>query len=155
MGTPTAVKYVPMAESNKIPVVGLFTGAQVLYTPLRHWIINVRASYHDETREQINGLWNALNFHKIGVIHPDDPFGATVLEGVREAMKTAWIGTRRRGVLPAPDSQRRCRDRDRPCGESASGCGGRSAEYGGAHSEKGPRRGLEAPVPDRLFRWDR
>jgi branched-chain amino acid transport system substrate-binding protein len=88
VGTPTAVKYVPMAESNKIPVVGLFTGAQVLYTPLRHWVVNVRASYHDETREQINGLWSALNFHKIGVIHPDDPFGATVLEGVREAMKS-------------------------------------------------------------------
>ncbi len=25
VGTPTAVKYVPMAESNKIPLVGLFT----------------------------------------------------------------------------------------------------------------------------------
>jgi len=37
VGTPTAVKYVPMAESNKIPLIGLFTGAQTLYTPLRHW----------------------------------------------------------------------------------------------------------------------
>jgi branched-chain amino acid transport system substrate-binding protein len=88
VGTPTAVKYLPMAETNKIPVVGLFTGAQTLYTPLRHWIINVRATYFDETRAQINGLWNALNFRKIGVIHPDDPFGAAVLEGVREALKT-------------------------------------------------------------------
>src|SRR6202158_4460183 len=34
VGTPTAVKYVPMAESNKIPLVGLFTGAQTLYSPL-------------------------------------------------------------------------------------------------------------------------
>src|SRR5215471_19153294 len=37
VGTPTAVKYLPMAESNKIPLIGLFTGAQTLYTPLRHW----------------------------------------------------------------------------------------------------------------------
>jgi branched-chain amino acid transport system substrate-binding protein len=88
VGTPTVLKYVPMAEANKIPLVGLFTGAQVLYTPLRHWVINVRASYYDETREQITGLWNALNFRKIGVIYPDDPFGATVLEGVREALKS-------------------------------------------------------------------
>ena len=50
VGTPTAVKYLPLAESNKIPLVGLFTGAQTLYTPLRHWVINVRASYFDETR---------------------------------------------------------------------------------------------------------
>jgi branched-chain amino acid transport system substrate-binding protein len=57
VGTPTTVKYLPMAENSKIPLVGLFTGAQTLYTPLRHWVINVRASYFDETREQIEGIW--------------------------------------------------------------------------------------------------
>jgi branched-chain amino acid transport system substrate-binding protein len=88
VGTPTAVKYVPMAEGAKIPLVGLFTGAQTLYTPLRHWIVNVRASYFDETREQIDGLWNTLAYRKIGVIYPDDAFGAVVLEGVKEALKT-------------------------------------------------------------------
>src|SRR5215471_9295093 len=88
VGTPTAVKYVPMAESNKIPLVGLFTGAQTLYVPLRHWVVNVRASYFDETREQIDGLWNGLGYKKIGVIYPEDPFGTTVLDGVKAALKT-------------------------------------------------------------------
>jgi hypothetical protein len=60
VGTPTAVKYLPMAENSKIPLVRLFTGAQTLYTPLRHWAINVRASYFDETREQIEGMWGTL-----------------------------------------------------------------------------------------------
>jgi branched-chain amino acid transport system substrate-binding protein len=87
VGTPTAVKYVPMAESIKLPLVGLFTGAQVLYTPLRHWIVNVRASYFDETREQIDGLWETLGYKKIAVIYPDDPFGAAVLDGVKAALK--------------------------------------------------------------------
>jgi branched-chain amino acid transport system substrate-binding protein len=86
VGTPTAVKYVPMAEANKIPLVGLFTGAQTLYTPLRHWVVNVRASYFDETREQVDGLWNTLGFKKIGVIYPEDAFGTTVLEGVKTAL---------------------------------------------------------------------
>jgi ABC-type branched-subunit amino acid transport system substrate-binding protein len=86
VGTPTAVKYVPMAESNKIPLVGLFTGAQTLYTPMRHWVVNVRASYFDETREEVDGLWNTLGYKKIGVIHPDDAFGAAVLEGVKTAL---------------------------------------------------------------------
>ena len=88
VGTPTAVKYLPMAESNKIPLVGLFTGAQTLYAPFHHWIVNVRASYFDETREQMDGLWKTLGYKKIGVIQPDDPFGATVLEGVKTALKT-------------------------------------------------------------------
>jgi branched-chain amino acid transport system substrate-binding protein len=87
VGTPTAVKYLPLAESNKIPLVGLFTGAQTLYQPLRHWVINVRASYFDETREQIDGFWNTLGYRKIGVIYPDDSFGDTVLAGVKEALK--------------------------------------------------------------------
>lgn len=87
VGTPTAVKYVPLAESNKIPLIGLFTGAQTLYTPLRHWVVNVRASYGDETQEQVNGLWKTLKYHKIGVIYPDDAFGSTVLAGVEAALK--------------------------------------------------------------------
>jgi branched-chain amino acid transport system substrate-binding protein len=86
VGTPTAVKYVPMAESEKIPLVGLFTGAQTLYTPLRHWVVNVRASYFDETREQVEGLRKTLGYKKIGVIYPDDAFGSTVLEGVKTAL---------------------------------------------------------------------
>src|SRR5260221_4592608 len=46
VGTPTAAKYVPMSETNKIPVVGLFTGAELLYTPLKHYVLNLRASHY-------------------------------------------------------------------------------------------------------------
>ncbi len=94
VGTPTAVKYVPMADTGKIPLIGLFTGAETLYSPLRHWIVNVRASYFDETREQVDGLWKTLGYKKIGVIYPEDAFGTTVLEGVKNALKE-------RGSAPA------------------------------------------------------
>ncbi len=86
VGTPTAKVYVPMAQDEKIPVVGLFTGAQMLYEPLKHYIINVRASYYDETREQVDKLWD-VNVHKIGVIYQDDAFGKTVLDGVKLALE--------------------------------------------------------------------
>ncbi len=87
VGTPTGLKYAPLAESNKIPLVGLFTGAQALYTPFRHWVINVRAAYADETKEQIDGMWKTLGYKKIGVIYPDDAFGSAVLDGVKNALK--------------------------------------------------------------------
>src|SRR5579871_1534231 len=86
VGTPTAKVYVPLAQQDKIPVVGLFTGAQMLYEPLKHEIINVRASYYDETREQIDKLWE-VNVRKIGVIYQDDPFGKAVLDGVKLALQ--------------------------------------------------------------------
>ncbi len=87
VGTPTAVKYVPLADSNGVPLIGLFTGAQTLYSPLRRWVINVRASYFDETREQVDGLWDTLHYRRIAVIYPDDAFGTTVLQGVQTALK--------------------------------------------------------------------
>ena len=86
VGTPTAKVYVPLAQEEKIPVVGLFTGAQLLYEPLKHEIINVRASYYDETREQVDKLWET-NVRKIGVIYQDDPFGKAVLDGVKLALQ--------------------------------------------------------------------
>jgi len=86
VGTPTAKVYVPMAQEEKIPVVGLFTGAQMLYEPLKHYVINVRASYYDETREQIDKLWEN-NIRKIGVLYQDDAFGKTVLDGVKLALQ--------------------------------------------------------------------
>jgi ABC-type branched-subunit amino acid transport system substrate-binding protein len=103
VGTPTAKVYVPMAQEEKIPVVGLFTGAQMLYEPLKHEVINVRASYYDETREQVDKLWEQ-NVRKIGVIYQDDPFGKAVLDGVKLALQKhnaapVGLGTFTRGSV--------------------------------------------------------
>lgn len=86
VGTPTAAKYVPLAQEERIPVVGLFTGAQMLYEPIKHYVINVRASYFDETHEQVSKLWETLHIHKIGIIYQDDAFGKAVLDGVKRAL---------------------------------------------------------------------
>jgi branched-chain amino acid transport system substrate-binding protein len=104
VGTPTAAKYVPMAEAARIPVVGLFTGAQLLYEPFKHYIVNVRASYFDETRDQVDNLWQARGIHRIGVIYQDDAFGMAVLEGVQNALsahqaKPVALGTFARNTL--------------------------------------------------------
>lgn len=104
VGTPTAAKYLPMAESAKVPVVGLFTGAQMLYEPLKHQIINVRASYFDETREQVDQLWRVRGVRKIGILYQNDAFGKTVLDGVEHALakhdaKPAALGTFERNTV--------------------------------------------------------
>jgi branched-chain amino acid transport system substrate-binding protein len=85
VGTPTAAKYLPMAEAEHLPVVGLFTGAQFLYEPVKHEILNLRASYNDETREQVDNLWRA-GARRIGVIYQDDGFGKAILDGVKLAL---------------------------------------------------------------------
>jgi branched-chain amino acid transport system substrate-binding protein len=100
VGTPTAARYVPMAEENKLPVVGLFTGAQLLYSPLKHYVLNVRASYYDETHEQVENLWNVLKMHKIGIIYQDDAFGSAVLDGLELALKKYHAAPTGMGTFP-------------------------------------------------------
>ncbi len=85
VGTPTAMKYVPMAEADHLPVVGLFTGAQFLYEPVKRDVLNLRASYNDETREQVDNLWKA-GARRIAVIYQDDGFGKAILDGVKLAL---------------------------------------------------------------------
>jgi len=86
VGTPTGVKYIPLADASHTPLVGLFTGAQTLIDPVHRTIFNVRASYFDETRDQVDGLWDQLGVRKIAVLYQDDPFGTTVLDGVKRAL---------------------------------------------------------------------
>ena len=104
VGTPTGLKYVPLAESSHTPLVGLFTGAQALIDPVHKPIFNIRASYFDETREQVDGLWDGLGVRKVAVIYQNDPFGTTVLEGVKRALAKhhatpAALGTFERNTL--------------------------------------------------------
>lgn len=86
VGTPTGVKYIPLADKSQTPLVGLFTGAQALIEPVHRPIFNVRASYFDETRHQVDGLWDQLGVRKIAVLYQNDPFGSAVLEGVKRAL---------------------------------------------------------------------
>jgi ABC-type branched-subunit amino acid transport system substrate-binding protein len=103
VGTPTAAKYIPLAEESHFPIVGLFTGAQILYEPHHRYILDVRASYFDETRDQVDGLWE-LGVRKIAVLYQDDAFGKAVLEGVKRALTRhhavpAALGTFERNTL--------------------------------------------------------
>lgn len=86
VGTPTGAKHAPMAENNKIPVTGWFTGAGLLHDPFKRYVVNIRASYGDEAREQVKGA-RSIGLEKYGVIYQDDAFGVAVLEGVKKALK--------------------------------------------------------------------
>jgi len=87
VGTPTGLKYIPLSTASHTPLVGLFTGAQALIEPVHRTIFNIRASYFDEAREQVDGLWDQVGMRKIAVLYQDDPFGTAVLEGVKRALE--------------------------------------------------------------------
>ena len=104
VGTPTTVKIVPLVEDAKIPVVGMFTGANALREPLKRYMINVRASYYQETGAAVKHLIEDLKLSKIAVFYQYDAYGFDGLKGTEIALKQYGLvpiatGTYIRGIL--------------------------------------------------------
>jgi len=104
VGTPTSVKIIPIVEKAKIPLLGLFTGANALREPLKRYIINVRASYYEETGAVVKHLIEDLGIEKVAVFYQDDAYGLDGLEGTKIGLKKYGLapvaaGTYIRGTL--------------------------------------------------------
>ena len=87
VGTPTTVKIIPLVEEARIPLVGMFTGANALREPLSRYLINVRASYYQETGAAVRYLVETLNLRKIAVFYQYDAYGFDGLRGTELALK--------------------------------------------------------------------
>ncbi len=86
VGTPTSIKIIEMTEEAKIPVMGIFSGAEELRTPFRPYVFNVRASYYQETDAAIDFFVKNLGLNRIAVFYQDDAFGLAGLRGVEIAL---------------------------------------------------------------------
>ncbi|HZP76475.1 MAG TPA: ABC transporter substrate-binding protein [Pseudolabrys sp.] len=86
VGTPTAKAGQPIATAAKLPFIGPFTGAEFLRTPYNRYVVNVRASYFQETEAWIEHLTNDLGLRKIAILYQDDTFGMAGVEGVKRAL---------------------------------------------------------------------
>ena len=87
VGTPTSRVAAPLAQEAGVPFLGPFTGADFLRDPALDSVINVRASYHQETEAMVLRLTEHLGISRVAVLYQDDSFGQTGLEGVRRALE--------------------------------------------------------------------
>ncbi len=85
VGTPTSKEAIPIFTAAKVPFIGAFTGAEILRTPMNHYIMNVRASYFDETEKIVRQL-TSLGMKNIAVFYQNDAYGKAGLTGVEQAM---------------------------------------------------------------------
>ena len=104
VGTPTTVKIIPIVAEDKIPLIGLFTGASALRQPDQRYIINIRASYHQEIQKVVDHLVSDSKLTKIAVFYQDDEYGWDGLEGTQRAldhygMKAVATGAYQRGSM--------------------------------------------------------
>ena len=87
VGTPTSRSATPIAAAAGVPYIAPFTGAAFLREPERKTIINLRASYDQETEAIVHRLINDLGITRIGVFYQDDTFGLTGYHGVVKALE--------------------------------------------------------------------
>jgi len=86
VGTPTGVAHLPVVNQAKVPLVGMFTGAEVLRVPFSRYIFHVRASYYDETEKIVEQIVS-IGGKNIAVFYQDDAYGLAGLTGTEIAMK--------------------------------------------------------------------
>lgn len=108
VGTPTTVAAMPVFTEAKVPLIGPFTGAEALRTPVNRYIFNVRASYYDETEKIVEQLVSTGN-RKIAVFYQDDAYGQAGLKGVQIAMdkrnlKIAALGKVERNTVKVEEA---------------------------------------------------
>ena len=104
VGTPTSRSAVPVAEASGVPYVAPFTGAAFLRDPNWETVINLRASYYQETEEMVARLTEDLGVERIGIMYQDDSYGRAGYRGVigaldRREMEPAAIGLYTRNTL--------------------------------------------------------
>jgi ABC-type branched-subunit amino acid transport system substrate-binding protein len=108
VGTPTTGAAMPVFTEARVPLVGPFTGAESLRTPVNRYIFNVRASYYDETEKIVEQLVSTGN-KNIAVFYQDDAYGQAGLKGVEIAMtkrslKISALGKVERNTVKVQDA---------------------------------------------------
>ncbi len=97
VGTPTSRAASPLARAAGVPFLAPFTGAEFLRDPELDNVLNVRASYYQETEEMVARLTGDVGITRVAVLYQDDSFGLNGLEGARLALE-------RRGLVPVAAS---------------------------------------------------
>ncbi len=85
VGTPTGLAAMPVFTTEKVPMVGMFTGAQALREPFNRQIFHVRASYFDETERIVQHV-TSMGSKNVAVFYQNDAYGKAGLEGVTRAL---------------------------------------------------------------------
>ena len=86
VGTPTSKAVQPIATQAGIPFIGPFTGAEFLRSPYKRNVINVRASYFQETETMVARLVEDLGVTRVAILYQDDSYGRAGLVGVKQAL---------------------------------------------------------------------
>jgi len=86
VGTPTSKAVQPIATDAGVPFIGPYTGAEFLRDSGLRNVVNLRASYFQETETWVKHLTEDLGLSHVAILYQDDSFGRAGLDGVNRAL---------------------------------------------------------------------
>jgi branched-chain amino acid transport system substrate-binding protein len=100
VGTPTSMAAEPIATANNVPLIGAFTGAEFLRNPELRTVVNLRASYFQETERIVDWLTRSRGAERVAILYQDDSYGRAGRSGVIRALEQRALETVSEGVYP-------------------------------------------------------
>jgi ABC-type branched-subunit amino acid transport system substrate-binding protein len=108
VGTPTGAAHLPVTTQARVPLVGMFTGAEILRVPFNRYVFHVRASYYDETEKIVEQVVSTGG-KRISVFYQADAYGEAGRKGTeialtKRGMKIHSNGTVERNTLKVDEA---------------------------------------------------
>ena len=101
VGTPTSRSAAPIANEAGVPYLTPFTGADFLRDVSRlETVVNLRASYNQETEEMVERLTEDLGVRRIAIVYQDDSFGRAGFRGLTAALDRRQMSLVSTGIYP-------------------------------------------------------
>src|SRR3954464_483720 len=98
VGTPTGVAHLKVTTAAKVPLVGMFTGAEALRVPFNRYVFHVRASYYDETEKIVEQVVSTGG-KKISVFFQNDAYGEAGRKGTEMALSKRGLKIHSNGTV--------------------------------------------------------
>jgi ABC-type branched-subunit amino acid transport system substrate-binding protein len=88
VGTAPALAVRRYLAQNKIPLVGVMTGAEMLHVPHNPWLWGMWPMYDDDGSVMAQFVVQKLKAKKIGMLYQNDDYGLDPLAAVQRRLKT-------------------------------------------------------------------
>jgi branched-chain amino acid transport system substrate-binding protein len=98
VGTPTGAAHLPVVTQAKVPLVGMFTGAEILRVPFNRYVFHVRASYYDETEKIVEQVVSTGG-KRISVFYQADSYGEAGRKGTEIALSKRGMAIHSNGTV--------------------------------------------------------
>jgi ABC-type branched-subunit amino acid transport system substrate-binding protein len=91
MGTPNTEAILPLLQSEHVPLLAPFSGANSLREPFSKYVIHIRGSYWQEMERMVKNIVDQKKLKRVACFYQDDSFGVDGLAGLKKSLANRGV----------------------------------------------------------------